>query len=50
MKRLNDWNELDALQLRVVIDAIRRLMAPAEPKKRKIGFLVEQRAATYGRR
>ena len=27
-----------------------RLMTPPEPKKRKIGFLVEERAARYGKR
>jgi hypothetical protein len=48
--------KLDALekkydsQFRVVLDAIRQLMAPPEPKKRKMGFLVEERAARYGRR
>ena len=36
-------------QFRVVIDAIRQLMAPPQPKKRKIGFLVRERAARYGR-
>ena len=36
-------------QFRVVFDAIRELMAPPEPKKRKIGFLVKERAARYGR-
>jgi hypothetical protein len=35
-------------QFRVVFDAIRQLMAPPEPKKRKIGFLVKERAARYG--
>jgi hypothetical protein len=35
-------------QFKVVFDAIRELMAP-EPKKRKIGFLVKERAARYGR-
>src|SRR3989338_6080248 len=29
--------------------AIRQLMTPPEPKKRKIGFLVRERAAKYGR-
>jgi hypothetical protein len=48
--------KLDALekkydsQFRVVFDAIRQLMAPPEPKKRKMGFLVEEKAAGYGRR
>jgi hypothetical protein len=37
-------------QFKVVFDAIRQLMAPPEPKKRKIGFLVEEKAAAYGRR
>jgi hypothetical protein len=36
-------------QFRVVFDAIRELMAPPEPNKRKIGFLVKERAARYGR-
>lgn len=36
-------------QFKVVFDAIRRLMVPPEPKKRKIGFLVKERAAKYGR-
>jgi len=37
-------------QIQAVFQAIRQLMAPAEPKKRKMGFLVEERAASYGRR
>jgi len=37
-------------QFKVVFEAIRQLMAPPEPKKRKIGFLVEERAARYGHR
>ena len=36
-------------QFKVVFDAIRQLMSPVEPKKRKIGFLVKERAAKYGR-
>jgi phage regulator Rha-like protein len=36
-------------QFKIVFDAIRQLMTPPEPKKRKIGFLVKERAATYGR-
>jgi hypothetical protein len=36
-------------QFKVVFDAIRQLMAPPEPKKRKIGFLVKERAARYRR-
>ncbi len=36
-------------QFRVVFDAIRQLMTPPEPRKRKIGFIVKERAAKYGR-
>ena len=35
--------------IRALFEAIRQLMAPPEPKKRKIGFLVEEKAARYGR-
>jgi hypothetical protein len=48
--------KLDALekkydaQFKVVFDAIRQLMAAPEPKKRKIGFLVEEKVAAYGRK
>ena len=36
-------------QFKVVFDAIRQLMTPPEPKKGKIGFVVKERAAKYGR-
>jgi len=36
-------------QFKVVFDAIRQLMTPPEPRKRKIGFIVKERAAKYGR-
>ena len=36
-------------QFRVVFEAIRELMAPPTTKKRKIGFLVKERAARYGK-
>jgi hypothetical protein len=36
-------------QFKVVFDAIRQLMKPPEPKRRKIGFIVSERAAKYGR-
>jgi hypothetical protein len=42
-------NKYDA-QFKVVFDAIRQLMAPPERKKKKIGFLVEEKAAAYGRK
>ena len=44
---------LDALerkydaQFKVVFDAIRQLMTPSEPKKRPIGFLVEEAKVPY---
>ena len=44
---------LDALerkydaQFKVVFDAIRQLMTPSEPKKRPIGFLVEEAKGPY---
>jgi len=37
-------------QFKVVFDAIRQLMKPPEPKKGKIGFLVEEKVPAYGRR
>jgi len=36
-------------QIQVIFEAIRQLMTPPEPRKRKIGFLVKERAAKYGR-
>lgn len=36
-------------QIQTVFQAIRQLMAPPEPEKRKIGFLARERAARYGR-
>jgi len=36
-------------QFKVVFDAIRQLMAPPEPNKRKIGFMVKESAPRYGR-
>jgi hypothetical protein len=35
-------------RFKVVVEAIRQLMTPAEP--RRIGFLVKERSARYGRR
>ena len=34
--------------IRALFDAIRQLMVPPETKKRKIGFLVKEKAARYG--
>jgi hypothetical protein len=38
------------MHIRSLFEAIRQLMSPAPPKKRKIGFLVEEKAADYARR
>jgi hypothetical protein len=49
VRRLNDMEKKYDAQFKVVFDAIRELMTPPEPRKRKIGFLVKERAARYGR-
>ena len=36
-------------QIQAIFEAIREIMAPPEKKRRKIGFLVEEKAARYGR-
>jgi hypothetical protein len=36
--------------IKTLFAAVRQLMAPPEPKKRKIGFLVEDKTAAYGRK
>ena len=36
-------------QFKIVFDAIRQLMKSPEPKTRKIGFIVSERAAKYGK-
>lgn len=48
-RRLDQLEKKYDVQFRVVFDAIRKLMTPPEPKKRKIGFIVKERAAHYGR-
>jgi hypothetical protein len=50
VRRLNEMEKKYDSQFRVVFEAIRQLMAPPEPRKRKIGFLVKERAARYGKR
>jgi hypothetical protein len=47
-RKLVDLESKYDAQFKVVFDAIRQLMAPSEPKKKKIGFLVEEKAAAYG--
>ncbi|MBI3353699.1 MAG: ORF6N domain-containing protein [Nitrospirae bacterium] len=34
-------------EIKAIFNAIRQLMAPPEPKKRKIGFMVRERSAKY---
>ena len=41
-KRLDELESKYDEQFKVVFDAIRELMAPAEPKKRKIGYRRER--------
>ena len=36
--------------IKTLFATVRQLMAPAEPRKRKIGFLVKEKTAAYGRR
>ena len=48
--KLADMEKKYDAQFKVVFDAIRQLMTPPQPKKRKIGFLVEEKAAAYGHR
>lgn len=49
-RRLDALEKKYDAEFKVVFDAIRQLMASPEPKKRRIGFLVEEKAAAYGRR
>lgn len=49
-RKLADLEKKCDAKFKVVFDAIRQLMTPQEPKKRKIGFLVEEKAARYGLR
>jgi hypothetical protein len=37
-------------QIQMIFEAIRELMTPPAPKRRRIGFLVSERAAKYGLR
>ena len=49
VQRLNEMEKKYDAEFRVVFQAIRELMKPPEPKKRRIGFLVKERAARYER-
>ena len=35
-------------QIQTILEAIRQLMAPTETNKKKIGFMVKEKRATYG--
>lgn len=48
-RRIDEMEDKYDDQFKLVFDAIRRLMTPPEPKRRKIGFLVQERAARYSR-
>jgi hypothetical protein len=48
-RKLTELERKYDAQFKVVFDAIRQLMTPPEPNKRKIGFLVKERAPGYGR-
>ena len=37
-------------QFKIVFEAIRQLMTPPEKPRRKIGFVVKEKKAAYGRR
>ena len=47
-RKLSDIEKKYDAQFKVVFDAIRQLMTPPEPKKRKIGFEVRESRARYG--
>ena len=49
-RRLDALEKKYDAQFKVVFDAIRELMTPPEPSKRKIGFLAKERAARYAKR
>ena len=49
VRRLDQLEERYDAELKIVFDAIRQLMTPPEPRKRRIGFLVNERAARYGK-
>ena len=47
-RRLDELEKKYDAQFKIVFDAIRQLMASPEPKKRPIGFLVEDPRVAYG--
>ena len=47
-RRLDQLERRYDAEFKVVFDAIRQLMTPPNPPRRKIGFIVKERAAKYG--
>jgi DnaJ-domain-containing protein 1 len=48
-RRLDDLEKRYDAQFKVVFDALRELMNSPTPKRRRIGFIVSEKAARYGR-
>lgn len=46
-RKLEEMEKKYDSQFKIVFDAIRQLMTPPEPKKRKIGFEVRESRARY---
>jgi hypothetical protein len=44
------WRKKYDAQFKVVFDAIRQLMEPSEKGRKKIGFQLREKRASYGRR
>jgi len=49
LRKLEDMEKKYDDQFRVVFEAIRQLMIPPEPSRRKIGFEAKKAAAPYGK-
>ena len=49
-RRLNDLEMKYDAQFEAVFDAIRRLMAPSQDSTKKIGFLLREKRARYGKK
>ncbi len=48
-RRLNELEKKYDAQFKAVFDAIRQLMAPPRPAKKKIGFLAKEKRMAYGK-
>ena len=49
LRKLEDMEKKYDEQFRVVFEAIRQLMIPPDPPRKKIGFEVKESKASYGR-